>query len=202
MVRGYPMSDKKFDPKKLRKLNDSKRLIDIPPDYIRRKLNIRKPDRVVEIGAGTGFFSIAFLELFQPSTLYACDLSEVMIDWMTENVSPRYPNIVPVRTEEGSVPLQDEIADLVFMINLHHELEDPSKTVQEAFRLLKRGGEIFIVDWKKEDMAEGPPEEIRCVPKDVKNQLMKSGFSNVSIFDDLPKHFLVIGEKDLQLTSP
>ena len=192
------MNDKKFDPKKLRKLNDPQRLTDIPPDYIRRKLNIQKPNRLVEIGAGTGFFSIAFLQLFQPSILYACDLSDVMIDWMTENVSPKYPNILPVKTKEDSVPLQDEIADLVFMINLHHELEDPSKTIREAFRLLKPGGEIFIVDWKKEDMAEGPPEEIRCVPEEVKDQLTESGFSSVSIFNELPKHFLVVGEKDLR----
>ncbi len=189
------MSEKKFDPRKLEKLNDPARLIDIPPDFIRRKLHIRKPDRLVEIGAGTGFFSIAFLELFHPSILYACDLSDVMIDWMTENVVPKYSNIVPVKTEENAIPLEDEIADLVFMINLHHELEDPSKTLQEAHRLLRPGGEMFIVDWKKKAMAEGPPERIRCVPENVKDQLTTSGFTNVSIFKELSKHFLVVGEK-------
>jgi hypothetical protein len=33
------MDGKKFDPKKLQKLNNPQRLIDIPPDYIREKLN-------------------------------------------------------------------------------------------------------------------------------------------------------------------
>ncbi|MFZ0243787.1 MAG: methyltransferase domain-containing protein, partial [Desulfobacterales bacterium] len=65
----------------------------------------------------------------------------------------------------NSVPLDDRIADLVFMITLHHELDNPSLTVEEPYRILKPGGEIFIVDWKKIDMDEGPPEKIRCAPE-------------------------------------
>ena len=56
------MNDKKFDPKKLQKLNNPQRLMDIPPDFVWEKLHIEKPGVFVEIGAGTAFFSIAFLQ--------------------------------------------------------------------------------------------------------------------------------------------
>ena len=52
------MDKKKFDPKKLEKLNNLKRLKDIPPDYVLGKLNMEKANILVEIGAGTVFFSI------------------------------------------------------------------------------------------------------------------------------------------------
>jgi len=65
---------------------------------------------------------------------------------------------------------------------------------------LKPCGEIFIVDWKKKEMPEGPSEKIRCLPEQVKKDLESSGFSNVSIYNELPKHFLVVGEKDHQST--
>ncbi len=194
------MTDKKFDPKKLRKLNNPQRLADIPPDYVWGKLDTTRPDVMVEIGAGTGFFCIAFFERLKPSTLYACDISDVMINWMKEHVSPTYPNIIPVKSEEHAVPLDDGIADVVFMICLHHELEHPSRSLRESRRLLKPGGEIFIIDWKKMEMPEGPPEAIRCRPEDVADQLTESGFSRVSMFNELPKHFLVVGKKDLELT--
>jgi ubiquinone/menaquinone biosynthesis C-methylase UbiE len=194
------MNEKKFDPKKLQKLNNPQRLLDIPPEYVWGKLNLEKPDVLVEIGAGTAFFCIAFLQHFKLSTIYACDLSDVMINWVKENVSPKYPNIIPVKSEEHSVPLDDRIADLVFMITLHHELDNPSLTVEESYRILKPGGEIFIVDWKKIDMDEGPPKKIRCSPEQVKEELMKSGFCGVYIYDELPKHFLVVGEKNHQCT--
>ena len=189
------MTERKFDHKKLQKLNNPQRLLDIPPDYVWQKLNIQNPEVLVEIGAGTGFFSIAFLQKTKASTLYACDLSDIMIDWVKENVSPQYPQIVPLKAEEHAVPLDDGIADLVFMINVHHELEDPALTLGEANRITKPDGKIFIVDWKKEDMPEGPPTEIRYLPEQVKEQLLKAGFKDVNIYSELQKHFLVVGIK-------
>lgn len=191
------MCDKKFDPKKLQKLNNPTRLLDIRPEYIRDKLDSKASDVLVEIGAGTAFFSIAFLRQFKPSTLYACDLSDTMVNWMREHVCPKHPNIIPVKNEEHTVPLDSGIADLVFMIALHHELETPSLMLDEAYRLLKPGGEIFVVDWKKQDMPEGPPTKIRCTPEQVMAQLTESGFSGINDFDDLPKHFLVVGKRNI-----
>ena len=189
------MNDKKFDPKKLQKLNNPQRLIDIPPGFIQNRLNIEKSDVLVEIGAGTAFFSIAFLEQFNPSIIYASDISDAMVNWMKENVLPDYPNIIPVKNQENSVPLDDHIADLVFMIALHHELDNPSLMLDEAYRLLKPGGKILIIDWKKEDMPEGPPATIRCLPEQIKDQLIKSRFTDIYIFNELPKHFLIVGRK-------
>ncbi|WP_163340388.1 class I SAM-dependent methyltransferase [Desulfopila sp. IMCC35008] len=189
------MNDKKFDPKKLKKLNNPQRLVDIPVTFIADKLNMKKPEVFVEIGAGTAFFCIAFLDHFKPEKIYACDISTVMLTWIRENVTPHYPEIIPVQTTENSVPLDDNTADLVFMINLHHELDDPSRSLTESYRLLKPGGKICILDWKKEEMTEGPPEKIRCHPEHVNEQLDKSGFKIIQISKELPKHFLVVGEK-------
>jgi ubiquinone/menaquinone biosynthesis C-methylase UbiE len=118
-----------------------------------------------------------------------------MLDWVKENVTPKCPAIIPVQTTENSVPLNGKEADLVFMINLHHELDDPSLALKESYRLLKGGGKICIIDWKKEEMAEGPPEKIRCTPDQINTQLQQAGFINTHIFDDLTKHYLVRGEK-------
>ena len=189
------MNDKKFDPKKLHKLNNPQRLEDIPPDYIWHRLNMEKADILVEIGAGTAFFSIAFLQHAKPSKIYACDVSEIMIDWIKTNVVPKYPDIIPVKTEENSIPLDDQIADLVFMIALHHELDNPTLILEESYRLLKPAGNILIVDWKKKDMPEGPPVEIRYLPEQVSKQVIDSGFKDVTVVDELPKHFLVFGKK-------
>ena len=130
------MNDKKFVPKQLEKLNNPERLKDIPVDFVLDKLNSSHKNVFVEIGAGTAFFSVAFLKHAKPSKIYACDISEVMINWIKENIVPRFPNIVPQKTEEHSIPLENEIADLVFMINLHHELDKPTHIIQEAHRLL------------------------------------------------------------------
>ena len=189
------MIDKKFDPKKLKKLNNPQRLKDVPVEHILNKLDLEQSDVFVEIGAGTAFFSIAFLQQAKPSILYACDISKTMLSWIKENVIPDYPLIHPLQNHEASVPLSDGIANFVFMIHLHHELENPEQILDEAFRILRTSGKVLVVDWKKLDMAEGPPIQIRCTPEDVKSQMKNSGFKHIQISNELEKHFFVTGEK-------
>ena len=47
------MVEKKFNPEKLDKLNNPKRLRDIPVAFIRDNLHLKHYDIFVEIGAGT-----------------------------------------------------------------------------------------------------------------------------------------------------
>jgi len=42
------MNDKKFDPKKLEKLNSPQRLVDIPPQFVWDKLGMEKAEVLVE----------------------------------------------------------------------------------------------------------------------------------------------------------
>lgn len=189
------MHDNRFDPRKLDKLNNPQRLVDIPVDVVWKKLGLPDGGVLVEIGAGTAFFSVAFLRQARAEKLYACDISEVMIDWINSNIVEQHPAIVPLQTMDDSVPLPNGIGDLVFMINLHHELDDPARILSEAFRLTRPGGRVLIIDWKKEEMAEGPPLDIRCSQNEVEKGLATAGFQAISRFDGLKKHFVVTGTR-------
>lgn len=189
------MHEKKFDPNKLHKLNNPQRLVDIPPELLWDRLKLDQPDTLVDVGAGTGMFSVAFSSRLEYGRIFACDTSEVMIQWMNEQIVPSHPRIVPLITTENAIPLADGLADLVFMINLHHELEAPELLLREAWRILRADGKILIADWKKADMPEGPPARIRCRPEQVNDQLLAAGFEEVRRFDELVKHFLIIARK-------
>ena len=91
--------------------------------------------------------------------------------------------------------MADEMADVVYMINLHHELAEPDFLVAESYRLLKPGGKIFIVDWKRQEMTEGPPQHIRCLSETVCRQLSAAGFDDVETDSFLAKHFFVTANK-------
>ncbi len=189
------MDEKKFEPKKLQKLNDPKRLLTIPPAYLCNKLANKQPKTLVEIGAGTALFSLALQQQLKASTVFACDILETMTHWVAENISPEHSAIIPVLSEEHQIPLKEEIADVVFMINLYHELDSPSQSLAEAYRLLRPQGELMIVDWKREEMQDGPPQSIRYEPERVTEQMSESGFSELKIDTHLSKHFIVIGQK-------
>lgn len=189
------MEEKRFNPAKLDKLNDPSRLKDFPVDFIMSHLWVRNPKTMVDIGAGTGFFSKHFAQQFPNSVIYALDISEVMINWMNKNIVNDYKNIIPLQMDDNMTHLQDQIADLVFMVNLHHELYHPDLMLKESYRILNSNGNIAISDWRKEATEQGPPRDIRLEPEQVEDQLKMAGFRNIQAFTNFPNNFLIIGQK-------
>jgi ubiquinone/menaquinone biosynthesis C-methylase UbiE len=188
------MSDSiKFDPRKLAKLNNPERFKALNPDVIWEALNLQNPKTLIDIGAGTGFFAKEFAKKIKDGTVYTCDSSEIMIQWMQENIAD--DNIIPLLSSETSVDLPEGAADLVYMINVHHELLEPEKLLIEAHRLLISGGKIAIIDWKAEEMDDGPPLEIRIPDKVISKQLFEIGFKNITNAKLLPLHSFIIGQK-------
>lgn len=188
------MAGFKFDTGKLEHLNNPERAKEIPPEYIWKKLEVEKPETVVDLGAGTGFFSIQFARMPGVEKVYALDIADAMVEYMKENVSPLYPEITSLSMGESNIPLQDNIAGFLVMINLHHELHEPLKILKEASRVLKQGGKLAIVDWKKKETGHGPPVEKRCNTETIHQQLQETSYHSVSIYDELPNHFLLVAE--------
>lgn len=187
--------DKKFNPEKLAMLNNPERLKNTSPDYIWAKLNMKRCDVITDIGAGTGIFTKAFLTLAGGGKAYAADISPVMVGWMKENLSVDTGEVVPLLMEETSVPLDDDSVDLVLMINLYHELDQPEVSLKEALRILRSDGRICIVDWKKEETESGPPLKIRISREDIAEAVGIAGFRSVQSDDGLPDHSLVWAAK-------
>lgn len=183
----------KFDPKKLAKLNNPERLKTLNPDLIWKALDLQNPEVLIDIGAGTGFFTKEFAKKLPEGKIFACDSEDVLIQWMQENITDE--NIIPLLCSETFVELEDNIADLVYMINVHHELSDPESSLKTAYRLLKKGGKIAIIDWKQEEMNDGPPMEIRIPDKVIRNQLFEAGFKNIENHNILPLHSYSTGQK-------
>ena len=184
----------KFDPAKLEHLNDPQRLKDIPPEVIWEHLAVDRPETVIDLGAGTGFFSVRFAEMKGVKKVYALDISEAMIEYIHREVRPLHPRIEPVQMEESVIPLSDDIADVLVMINLHHEFHDPHALLKECARVLKPEGRLAIVDWKKEDTAHGPPVSKRYREDEVMKQLETVPFSSIRTHQELPNHFLIVAE--------
>jgi SAM-dependent methyltransferase len=115
-----------------------------------------------------------------------------MIEWMRKH-RPEVAagRIVPVLSTEESVPLADGMADLVVMINVHHELARPDSIYAEAGRMLRGGGQLLVVDWAPVDTPKGPPLAVRISAEDAAAFLDRAGFVEPASHDGLPWHWMV-----------
>jgi SAM-dependent methyltransferase len=184
----------KFDPAKLERLNDPARFETLPPEVFWRVLGLGdRSCALVEVGAGTGLFATAFAALAPDAVIYAADTSDQMLQWMAAN-RPEVASgrIVPVKATETRVPLEDGIADAVYMINLHHELAQPAESYAEARRLLTTGGRLLVVDWAPRETPKGPPLAVRATPETLVRMLAGAGFTDiVADTTTLPWHTMV-----------
>jgi len=199
------MTGWKFDPAKLAKLTDPARLETLRPDDMWSAAAVPNARIVVEIGAGTGMFAVEFARRMHGGVLYACDVAPEAVEWMREQLplnltttpdaGAETARIEPLLSEESRVPLEDGIADLVFMINVHHELDDRGAILAEAYRLLRPGGRLLVVDWKDEPTPKGPPMAARIPAAVIAAELDAADFANVARHGVLPEHTVVTGTR-------
>jgi predicted methyltransferase len=78
---------------------------------------------------------------------------------------------------------------------LHHELEDRDAVMRDVFRLLKPGGALMVVDWKKGETPSGPPQEIRIAEEEIAADITRAGFRDAKRHLVLSYHTFVTAKK-------
>ncbi|MDI6901968.1 MAG: class I SAM-dependent methyltransferase [Anaerosomatales bacterium] len=187
----------RFNPAKLEKLNDVRRLDDLRPDEMWAAFGVPDARVAVEVGAGTGIFSAEFARrMAGGGVLYAVDSEPAMLDWMAEHLPDDVRGTIAVTDADAlSLPLEDGAADLVFSVNLHHELPDRAGMIAEAVRVLRAGGTLGIVDWAAAETPKGPPIEHRIPAETIAAELEAAGLADVTVHPVLPYHSVVTGRK-------
>ena len=122
-------------------------------DLLLRELALKPGMDVMDVGAGTGYYSRRIAALVGPKgNVYAIDVQPEMVEML--NAVARRPglgNIKPILGSEKSVTLSDGLADLAIMVDVYHELEFPSEMLTSIVRALRPGGRVVFVEYRAED---------------------------------------------------
>lgn len=135
-------------------------------------LRLLPPLVIADLGAGEG--TLALMLAQRARQVIAVDNSEKMVEYGTEIARSRaVPNLEYRLGDLEELPLADREADLALLHqSLHHALH-PQKAVEEAWRILRPGGRIVVMDLLKHGF-----EEARDLYADV-----WLGFSQVELID-------------------
>lgn len=154
---------------------------------------IAQGETVVDVGAGPGFFVAAMLAAVGPEGLvYAVDIAPEMLARLA-TVLGEQPQLKMVKSQELAIPLDNRIADHVFLADVIHEVssEDRVAFLQELQRLLRPSGRITIVDWRTMDTPVGPPVEDRLSREDLVADLYRANFRLRRSDEAGPYHYLI-----------
>lgn len=108
-------------------------------------LRLLQPLVIADLGAGEGTLSLMLAQ--RAERVIAVDSSEKMVEYGRETAKRHGVENVEYRHGDlEELPLADEEADIALLHqSLHHALH-PQKAVEEAWRILRPGGRIVILD--------------------------------------------------------
>lgn len=186
------MHERKFDPAKRHMLNQEHRLQWLPPATIWDMIDHPEPELIVDIGAGTGYITEAFAEERPSAKIMALDIEPQMIREMHNNLKHNH-RICPILMAPDTIPLPEDSVDVVWMVNLFHELDEPVNMLSEIKRTLKSGGKLLVIDWDKEaeSFNEGPPQHHRLSMEAISEQIRTQNF-RIESSRKLPNHTGVV----------
>lgn len=105
----------------------------------------RKYGKVLEVGAGTGFFIINLAQAGLVNQPYATDISPGMVEVCVRNArNVGVKNMVARTADAEDLPFEDGTFDLVVGHAFLHHLPDVEAFFREAYRVLKPGGAVVI----------------------------------------------------------
>ena len=109
---------------------------------------IENGDVVVDLGSGAGFDSfLASEKVGNEGKVIGVDMTEEMVERAKANAQKNNINNVEFRLGDiEELPLEDEFADKVISNCVINLAEDKDKVFAEAYRILKKGGKMYVSD--------------------------------------------------------
>jgi len=125
--------------------DDEKFMAAIIPDVL-KKLDLKPPDIMLDIGCGGGYFLKAFAK--QVSHITATDKTASMVERTKESLRET-PNVTVLQCDANRIPREDAFFDKILMYSvLQYFMKDDYilSFFKEIRRLLRPGGKALIAD--------------------------------------------------------
>jgi len=148
------------------RLEGPERMAAIPRDEILPRMGLSRIQTVLDLGAGTGYFSIPIAEKVRK--VVSVDLEPKMLGVLEQRILlAKIPNISMIRAEITHVPIRDDSMDHVLAAFVYHEVDRPARLMFESSRVLRPGGVLTVLDFQKKETTFGPPVSERKTPSQV-----------------------------------
>lgn len=155
---------------------------------------------VADFGSGSGYFVLAAAKkVGKEGKVYAIDILEPPLEAILSRAKLLgLTNVETVRSDlerpEGST-LKAHSVNLVLVANILFEVEDENALIEEAGRILKKGGELLVVEWLPEKILNS--REVHPMKKEEAKKLISKNeaFKFVKELDAGGYHYGMLFEK-------
>ena len=171
----------------------------INPSLVVAQTGLMAGQAVADLGCGNGFYVLPAAQMVGgEGTVFAVDVVENKLA-ATVSIANQfgYKNVRVVKADLSKplLDLEENTCDLVMVGNILHEIDHKEALIKNIYRILKQGGRVMAVEWKRTPTPFGPPMERRIDQQALEIMLMQAGLRKIKELQADGYHYAVLFEK-------
>jgi SAM-dependent methyltransferase len=175
-------------------LERPERIEEEQPDLALDVIKIAPGSVVADVGAGSGYMTQKLAVRVGPSgSVYANDIQPQMLSMLrTRMERAKITNVIPVLGQTDDPRLPANTLDLILMVDVYHEFQEPQAMLRQMRAALKPGGRLVLLEYRKEDPSIPIILEHKMSVAEAKLELEAEGFTLSKVDESLPRQHILI----------
>jgi len=164
------------------------------PHEVITALKLKEGEVVADLGAGSGYFTFRLAHhVGETGRVYAVDVSPDMIVHLNRRIRDlQLKNVISILAAPDDPLLEDGSIDRFFICDTWHHIENHDRYLARMKKMLKPGGQVVMIDFKKAETAVGPPMEMRIDREELLREMNTNGFHLEAEHTFLPHQYFLI----------
>ncbi len=167
-------------------------------DLLLDMLALAPDETVVDLGAGTGYFSLPIARQLDTGKVLAVDIQPEMLAIIEQRMdSEGVDNVETLLAEPCDPGLSPASVDMVLLVDAYHEFACPREVMQVVAQALRPDGRVILVEYRGED-PEVPIKPLhKMTVAQAERELAAVGLVLQGVDDRLPmQHVMTFGLAD------
>lgn len=145
------------------------------PDEVVEALGLRGTETVVDVGAGSGYFSFRIAAKLPHGKVVATDIEPEMIRHIHHRAMVAGIENIEVALTPPDDPKVPAGADLVFVSEVLHHVQDRPAWLRRLREEMRPGARLVLIDFKEGDLPQGPPESVKIPRAEIVRWVAAAG---------------------------
>jgi len=161
------------------------------PKEVIAALKIAKDDKIADIGAGTGYFSLRIARAYPGTTVYAADVEPDMITYLKQQATKQdlsNHKAVLLPADKPSLPAK---VNLVLVVDTYHHISQRISYFADLKKHLMPDARVAIIDFTAKS-PEGPPPEHRLSKAELTAEMKEAGYEMSEDVELLPYQYFLV----------
>jgi len=113
-----------------------------------RRSGLKSGQDVLEVGCGTGFYTIKASEIVKEGMVHSLDIQDLALSKVRKKVEEsNIKNVMLIMADAKNLPFKDEAFDLAFLVTVIGEIPKREIALKELYRVLKPNGLLSITEF-------------------------------------------------------